>query len=323
MRCVTYKELPQKRRFGVELELSSNLTKSEVGDKLVEFESLYGLKKSVKVTPGETGWAQTQRNNYWHVKYDSTCGVHGKGVDHGWEIASYIGQGPDDIHHISRAARFLENAGAQTNLNCGFHVHVETTDFTQKMMGVLIARWLKIEPVLVSICHTSRWKNEYCQTLRRRAEKLKIKYVQDAPNDFWLHISPKDLNVHNNYEKRYTLNTIGFATSQIIPDYNRNTVELRLPESKLDEGHVKNWIRLILNFVESCSQNALPPNNLDQAKDLSETLYYLGLSGVEDFYVLDPELLSLKVWFLKKLVATLDPRMATESRKHLDFISSL
>lgn len=111
MRRVIYKDFPQKRRFGVELEVSNNLTKSDIGKAITEFEGIYGLNKAVKMTSGLEGWAQTECNDYWHVKFDRTCGPFGKSIDHGWEVASYIGEGSADIRHIARAARFLKNFG--------------------------------------------------------------------------------------------------------------------------------------------------------------------------------------------------------------------
>lgn len=59
MLSVLCKEFPQTRRFGVELELSNNLTKKEIGDILVEYENIHGIKKSVNVTHGPEGWAHT------------------------------------------------------------------------------------------------------------------------------------------------------------------------------------------------------------------------------------------------------------------------
>lgn len=323
MRRVYYKELTPNRRFGVELELSNNLSKTEISDLLVQFECLYGKKKTVKVTPGPEGWAETVKNNYWHVKFDRTCGPEGKSVDNGWEVASYIGQGVEDINHIARAARFLGNHGGQVNNNCGLHVHVETTDYSTGDMGLLLARWIKIEHALLGICPSRRWHNEYCQTMRSRFERKHIKYSQQSPANFWLDMQPTDLGKHSNYEKRYALNTVGFATARVIPDYNRNTVELRLPECLLEENHVRNWTKLIVHFVDATKGGQDAPENLDPCKDIADILHLLGLSGGEDFYFLDQELLSLKMWLLKKLNSCYDYRLSAQAAKHLAFISQI
>jgi hypothetical protein len=289
---------------------------------MTEFEDLYG-KKTVKVTSGIEGWAQTNRNTYWHVKFDRTCGPKGKGVDYGWEIASYIGTGLPDINHIARAARFLGNRGAVTNRNCGLHVHVETTDFNNYLMGTLMARWIKLEPILIAICHPSRDENQYCRTLRSRRDMFGIKYHPLYPDKFWSAMKPTDISPHNNYDKRYTLNTIGYAAACITPSHSRNTAELRLPECMLEESHVRNWAKLIINFVDVTQKCLVAPDTLSSVKTVEEALIYLGLHSDKDFLVLDLDLLNLKVWFLKKLAYSYRSSWDREAQKHLEFISQI
>ena len=85
----TYQEFPEKRRFGVEIEVSNNISKKDLGNVIEEYETIYlsplkKRKRAVKVTTGVEGWAQTKKNTYWHVKFDRTCGPRGKNFDHGW-----------------------------------------------------------------------------------------------------------------------------------------------------------------------------------------------------------------------------------------------
>jgi hypothetical protein len=338
MRQLIYNEL-SKRRFGVEIEVSNNVTKQQIGQAIQEYEITYKnpshkRMRSVRVTTGLAGWAQTRKNSYWHVKYDSTCGPLGKNIDSGWEIASYIGSGIGDIDHISRLARFLNNFGLETNLNCGLHIHIEVKDFSSIEIGILLARWLKVEELLIKICHSSRKQNEYCKSLRSVLEQRKktgsfMKLIDDSfngtnyigsPLDLWAILHPLDLGVHNNQEKKVTLNTVGFAISQFNPDYSRPTIELRLPESLLDEKHVKNWIRLILNFVETSKVSNKCPRCLTPSLNLSEILSYLGLSDDNGFMILEHELLSTKVWFLNKIIeCSNDQNLIRQAKKHLNF----
>lgn len=324
MRPIQYREYPAHRRFGVELELSNNRTKQEIGSGLNQYEEIYGRNKTVKVTPGAEGWAQTKSNAYWHVKFDRTCGPVGYGTDSGWEVASYIGHGADDVLHISRAARFLKVIGCETNLNCGLHIHAETSDFTPRKMGILLARWLKVEPWLIQICHHTRRENIYCQSIRHRMNVKHVEYDPMDPEEFWEDMKPNDLGIHNNYEKRFTINTVGFATSRVIPEYNRNTVEIRLPECLLEEQHVKNWTRLFLNFVEVAQQQERGPESIEPANSVAESLYYLGLQGKEKFVVLDRELLGAKIWFLQITAAkSKSSTSVRRAQKHLEFISRI
>jgi hypothetical protein len=320
MQCVEYREFPPARRFGVELELSNTIDKGKISLALELYEEATKSKRPVYATLGKHGWAETRANNYWHVKYDSTCGPLGKGLDSGWEVASFIGTGPQDIAHIAGATAALAAVGSETNPNCGLHVHVETTDFTPAAMGVLIARWLKIEPLLLAICTPHRNGNTYCQTMRRRMAQRGVLYDALLPKHFWLDMMPTDLNAHNNMEKRYAINPIGFAIAQIHPSHVRNTVELRLPECVLDAAHVKNWVRLIVNFVHLCASAPVAPPTVDGVRTVFEGLQYLGLEPVADFAIFDEELADLKVWFLKKLAAADVPLLSAEADKLLAFV---
>ena len=325
MRNLIYQEFPKKRRFGVEFELSNNLSKNDIGAIVDQYEFFYGInKRSVKVTPGLEGWAQTRNNSYWHVKFDRTCGPLGKNFDYGWEIASYIGSDITDVDHISRLARYLKNTGAETNLNCGLHIHVEVEDFNELNMSILLARWCKIEPILTSICHMSRHDNKYCRPIRSKLKNWQKWYTNLKPELVWNNLKPKNLTIHNNNEKRVALNTVGFATGLLNPNHNRKTVELRLPEFVLDEIHVKNWIRLIVCFVDSSRKHDCVPVDLTPCCKIEDILNYLGLSSDKDFFILSHELFNTKIWFLNKIInCCSNQKTIVQAKKYLEFVTLL
>lgn len=324
MRRIICQELPT-RRFGVELELSANLSKRTIGDFIKSYERWSKVGKAVKITPGIEGWCQSVQNDYWHVKFDRTCGVIGKHADHGWEIASYIGSGHIDIHHIAKLADFLRVGGAQTNANCGLHIHVEVNDFDAEQMGVLLGRWLKVEQILIDICQSQRKNNAYCLPLRRTYDFMsEMTGIAESGVDLWEKIRPRDLSIHNNVEKRVTLNTVGFATALYDSLYTRNTVELRLPECRLEGDHILNWNRLIVNFVETSSLAETLPDDLSPSNSLAEILMYLGLGIANDFLILDRELYDTKVWFLQKIIdCHWDSSIIEQARELLNFVTLL
>ncbi len=318
---IKFREMSNQRRFGIELELSNNLSKITIGQILSEFEEKYSYKNqhSIKITAGSQGWSQTNKNDYWHVKYDSTCGPLGKNIDFGWEIASYIANGIDDVNHISKVANYLKENGAQTNYNCGFHIHIETTDYDSRSMGILLATWLKIEHIMLAICHETRRNNMYCQPLLKRCDEIEAKYDSSNPASFWMQIAPTDLGTRDNLDKRFTLNTIGFRIAQLQRLYSRNTVELRLPECKLEDNHLKNWIKLIVNFVDFCV-DLQPPENIDPTNSIDSTLFYLGLYDDNNFMICDPELQEL--WFLEKLSKS-NQFLSNQAKRRLEFIKKI
>lgn len=316
---VLYKEVPS-RRFGVELEVSNDYPKHYIADCLKEYECLT-KDKAVLITPGDKGWAESKGNCFWHVKYDSTCGPMGKYHDHGWEVASYVGQGANDAHHIAGAAAYLSYYGLETNQNCGLHIHVEIADFISRDVGAMFSRWLRVEPYLYHICRSSRHDNIYCRTLWSRYRE-KCLYYPSYASDLWSLMGPTDFSTHNNAEKKYALNTVGYAIGQFNNDHKRKTVELRIPECRLSEPHVRNWTLLFLNFVDSCD-GAEYPKSAKVASTLKEILYYLGLGGRDNLIFCDSDLLGAKCWFLKKLSEARFDKISDEAKEHLEFISRI
>jgi|694.fasta_scaffold96059_3 hypothetical protein len=316
------------RKFGVELEVSNNFSKKQIG----EFLQLYELRnkipsrskpRSVRVTSGPKGWAQTKKNTYWHVKYDSTCGPKGKGHDNGWEIASYIASGLHDLTHISRLAGFLNANGVETNTNCGLHIHVEVKDFTRKDISNLLARWMKVENLLIDLCDKSRKKNQYCKSIYSRFSLIKKSCC--LPDFFelnllWDLLQPTSLGIHDNADKKYTLNTVGFKSFELNPNFARPTVELRLPECVLDEVHIKNWTALILNFVQVTKSKEWEIESFEPIQDLNEALLYLGLKDDSAFAILDPTLVHVKFWLLAKIITrSQNAELVAEAKKEFDF----
>lgn len=319
---IVYRELPAKRRFGVELEVTKTLLKNALGCLVKTYEEASSKKHEVRVTPGTRGWSETRRNAYWHVKYDSTCGPKGKYKDYGWEVASYIGCGHRDIKSISGLASWLSDHSVEVNRNCGLHIHIDAEDLSPESMGNLMARWLKVEPHLFHICDARRNGSEYCKPIRDRYGSRLIYYDPTRLRHFWQDMAPYEYHTHNNPEKKYSLNTVGYAMGQIIPHYDRSTIELRMPECQLHTEHVENWIRLILNFVEMCKESS-PPFDLAPATSVSEFLSFLGLQESDRFVILDKKLLDTKIWVLNKLITSrLTTRETTlEARRLLEFIS--
>jgi len=326
---VVYKECPPKRRFGVELEVTASCHKKTIGTLLVANERKSEKVRNVIVTPGLQGWQQSKSNTYWHVKYDSTCGPQGKGWDSGWEVASYVGKSNFDIEKIAKTAEYLKRCGIQTNPNCGLHIHVEVKDFNETMMGNLVARWMKLEFILTNICASHRHNNKYCKPLTSRWTNISCwaHYNPANMSDFWMLVRPDAFYIHDNEQKKYTLNTVGIAEALAHPTKNglRKTVELRLPECLLDYEHISNWTRLFVNFVDGCKDATEGPPHLSPCDHALESLQMLGLHDNDGFYLLDGPLLHTKLWFLRKIrnSPNLGRGWKDEADELIDFISEI
>lgn len=284
------------RKFGVELEVSNTLGV----DALVKAVRACGTKEKVI---GTNGWASTDTNTGgWQVKTDSTCGPQGKTKVkelYGFEVASYVASGIPGLIDIANAATSLKSRGAEVNKHCGMHVHADARDLSHADVGLIIAQWIKIESTLFQACPLSRRNNKYCKPLLRkfRDKSLDKKYT---PTEIWKIARPTNLGVHDNSEKKYALNTVGFAAGADGQYSGKHTLELRMPEGTLEKRDVKNWARMWIHFVSSAAKRTMPENL--QPCNVYQTLQYLGLQGFgTDFYFLDARLYETKIWFLDRL----------------------
>jgi hypothetical protein len=276
------------RNFGIELESHPVLESDEIisiirqnSDKKVLF----------------SGWRQTHSNKYWHLKTDSTCGG---GEKNGWEIVSYKGSGIEDITHMAEIAGILGDSGLRCGPDCGFHVHVDLSDFEPAQVAVLLARWVKIEKIIMESVPRSRSFNRHCRTIRN---KIFPKNKNYDPEFFWHSFKPKNFSLHGNREKRVTMNLVNYATCIAYQEKSlkknsfcnstRRTVEFRFPEGTFCENDVKNWICLFIRFVDASSQANMPFNlfSIRKVKDFFEIL------GFCEFDFSD-----LKIWLCDRII---------------------
>jgi hypothetical protein len=284
-----------QRNFGVELEVSDTKTQEEIK----EF-----IKRATDREILVSGYAQTFGNRHWHVKTDSTCGPLGHGKDKGFEIASFIASGRQDLRDIGRVADALATGGVEVNNNCGLHVHVNIADFSPSQAGVLMARWIKIEPWIKQAVPRHRKNNKYSKFLyTARAKRFDMFQTYDAL-DFWNLLRPTNFSIYENMQKRVALNMINYAAALSNFDPyapKRETAEFRFPEGTLSGREIVNWVRLFVMFVETSKDQGMP-KNLMPAVELDQVLEILGFRNPDAFYLLDEDLYETKVWLLERMM---------------------
>lgn len=288
---IQYRGLTQHRRFGVELEINDTVSRNLIRDVIDGYSD-----RKIRMS----SWAQSRNNDYWHIKQDATCGLIGRDYDKGWEVASYVGQGEEDISHIGLVAQGLAEAGCEVNENCGLHVHVEAADFDAYQMGVLMGHYAKFEHILLDIVPDHRHVNPYCETLYSEFDYHDRKKQWSAP-EMWLHLKPRNHSPHNNPYRWRSVNLVNFSIGLVNKNWNRKTVEFRLPECSLIDYDVKNWVRLFVNFVDWASTQDMPEDI--QGSTIRNALGHMGLGHEEDtFYILGRGLFNTKTWLLRRYI---------------------
>ena len=292
---IDYLTFKSNRRFGVEFEVNRQITQQG----LVE-----AVRAAIpKVQCHIEGWHYDCNNAGWVVKTDSSCGDQGnKHLDGGgYEIVSCVGSGIEHLLNIERVAESLSKAGAITNNHCGFHCHVEINDLEAVNAATLLAYWCKIEPLMGNIVPKHRLRSKHCKFFTKHRTKFPAVVAISDPLRFWELMKLRTLGPE---AKRTTLTLVNYQRTK-FPDgsfgaFNRPTVELRLPEGTVNPFDVKNWVRLFIHFVDTCSFKHFPCGI--QAANFKESLEILGLLTPDsDVSVLSPGLFETKIWLLNRL----------------------
>jgi Putative amidoligase enzyme len=286
---IKYRSFSSRRPFGVELEVNNNLPRRDIKKAIQQVSDI-----PVRIA---SGWDQSIGNQYWHIKTDATCGIDDN--SEGWEIASYKCSGFEDIIHLGVVADSIRATNAKVNRSCGLHVHVEVADFSVNQIGILLAWWLKIERVIFHSIPLHRSQNAFCMPMRN---SVAIASWDTMPSPFrvWSMFRPESVEVHENEDRHRAVNLVNYLTSLYDPEYKRVTVEFRFPDGTLNPSDVKNWPRLLVQFVESVKRRVMP-SNFDIC-DVPNTLSILGLHHDDNFYIFSEGLMETKTWFLKRVM---------------------
>ena len=307
---IKYKKFNSVRKFGVEFELSNNLSKRKIKSIIEKCSD-----KEVRTTR----YALSYKNNYWHIKNDSSCGPEGSEGPSGIEIATYICSGLKDANHVSDVLNNIKFHNAQTNNFCGVHVHVDVSDFSENDIGRLMLYWMAIEKVLIYALPSSRWNNKYCRFLNPDINHWVISYLYYNHDSSYIanFFRPRKDPIAETTCKRSSLNVMNFFHAIENESDIRKTVEFRCPEGTLSGDDAKSWILLFVNFVDYIkSKKSFPvkffTKNMISVKDM---LFLFGLHHDNTFNFFDENFLLLRKWLLHRIIENVNSDLLDHSFK--------
>lgn len=283
------------RRFGVEIELNArdrrdfqvnplNYKDGELPDGIEEISThiLDSTGNSVFIKP----YHHTNNNREWIIKPDRSCGM---------ELCSPITKGWPGLKNICQVAECLNKLDfLSVDTRCSLHVHIEVADCTMEQIAKILAYWVKCESVFLDSVPDYRKRNQYCQCI--------------GMTDLFEHNTPwsEDTIIRSlGSNKYYTINC--YHLYKKTHGNDRKSVEFRIIENEgcTDPYLIKNWIRLLVHFVEQAKHAPIPqkynPNNpwsgfcwLDP-QDVMEFLGFL------DTPQLSKGMQQTRNWFLARL----------------------
>ena len=187
-------------RFGVEIE-AYNCSRERLARELQDA----GIQVSVE------GYNHDARN-HWKLVTDSS--LEGRDT---FELVSPILVGEDGLHELETVCWVLDACDVKVNESCGFHVHMDASDFNMDAWKNLALSYKHIERIIDSFMPRSRRDNRYCKSMRslseaRIARAATIRDLQQAfDNNRYYKVNLEAYSRHRTVEFRQHSGTINFA----------------------------------------------------------------------------------------------------------------
>lgn len=279
------------RRFGAEIEINA----FDMRDRPIGYldgklpDGIHHVGNLVqKVTNDKVvihKWSNDHDNQTWIIKPDGSCGM---------EVCTPVYKGWHGLMRTCRVVDGLKNDKKITSDHrCSFHVHIDVSDLSNELIAAIISWWVKCEPVFMDSVPASRKKNQYCQLIGH------TDLFDDIEDGLF---SPETLIRRIGVCKYYTMNTFHLVNKK------RRTIEFRIMDSEccLDSWMTKNWIRILLHFVERAISRGIPADYQRGNQwsgycwlDPDEVFDFLGFMPGQ--YELSPGLEQVRSWFVSRL----------------------
>ena len=210
------------RKFGIELEFASRAGIRAAGTAIEQA----GLELT-----NQNGWAGHQHENAdWQLKTDSTAGL---------ELISRVLQGEAGLREVREKVAIMDglqddaSLGFRITSHCGFHVHIDTSDFSWKELQSLVKMVLKYEDVIFGMQPASRTSSSYTRSVRN--DEYSALASTKSERTFQRILARLD--------RCHGLNLINFLT--------QGTIEFRYAAGTLNADKVTAWITFLIGLVET------------------------------------------------------------------------
>jgi len=224
------------RRFGVEIEFLSTITKEQ---------AVMSLRAAgIRV---ESSYYTHDTTPYWKIVSDGSCG---------YELVSPVLEGEAGIEEVRVAAAALEAAGARVDRRCGLHVHFDARRMSLKAAKNLFKLWLKFEDVLDTFQPPSRRgnANTYCRTNLDHA-------ITDSGNHRdQCSLMFDKIDACRSMEEMRALYPCRYRKLNIQSYFRHQTLEVRHHSGTTDPEKITNWVRLMARLFDAAEAAATVRN---------------------------------------------------------------
>ena len=173
----------------------------------------------------------------WGVKTDGS--IRGNGV----EVVSPKLKGAAGIEEVTKAVRALSEAGAEVNVSCGLHVHVDTTGMSVASIVNVVERYRAHERTMDSFMPNSRRanNNNFTQSVG----------MFDRTRNIATHLAAAVKEDNRSTLRDFAGRTDRYCKVNLQAFWKYGTIEFRQHSGTVNSEKIENWICFVLFFVEA------------------------------------------------------------------------
>jgi hypothetical protein len=217
-----------ERKYGVEIEFTG-----------IDQNTAVEAIRSAGIDITYEGYNHTTIST-WKLVYDSSCGL---------EAVSPILQGEEGLRQIATVCNALNAAGAMIDRRCGYHVHLDVSDFEMRHFKNLIKLWIKFEDVFDTFQPESRKgsNNQYCRSNLKNFGTITngIEQATACRNGF------TEVDRCRSIDQLCRLFGTRYMKLNCEAYFRHRTIEVRHHAGTLNADKAVNWVLLMMELYET------------------------------------------------------------------------
>lgn len=233
----------QDRTFGIELEFTGRY-KHDAANAIAQALGVPHIHSmgyhSLLCETCHQQISDAERYSQWRVERDGSVTQFRRLGEWGGEVVSPILKLADlpTVQKVLQAMRTPTESvdhgnAATTSRNCGLHIHVFTKDLSNQQRANIVRRWAALDQsVMHTLVAVSRRRNSYCLPMSSQ-EVDRVAFFLENGNSAALETV-----------------TQKYRSLNVLPFKKIGTFEFRLHQGTLNFNKVKNWVTLLLAFVQ-------------------------------------------------------------------------
>lgn len=196
------------------------------------------------------GVTVTDKYRHWRVERDGSVTQYHRHGEFGGEVVSPILTTADfnQLDLVLKALRAESNNPAngkgKVTESCGLHIHVGVNDLTPDQRANVVKQWYGFTDVVHTFVAQNRINGTYSKTMSPMELSRVVNLLQNGTRD------------------RYAFERVTekYRSLNVLPFYKIGTFEFRLHQGTLNFNKVRNWVTLLLAFVQAFATDETAPN---------------------------------------------------------------